>query len=70
MREDLFKIKHILDRDKMNSIEKLSNIISWEVSESLTKFLSVKNCVSKISLNNCGGYDIVILLKADTIKNL
>ena len=70
MKDSLNKIRDIINRDKFLDVQNLSNIISLEVSERLSKFMDINNCISKISVNDRGGFDVLVAIKVDSIKSL
>lgn len=68
MKDKLYRIKNLIERDKMLEAERLNKIISSEVSECLSKFININNCFSKISVGENGGLDVLIVVKANRVK--
>ena len=65
MKKDLFRTKQILTKDKLMDVSNLPNLISGEVSQVLSEFLIVDDCLTKVRVDENNKLEILIMLKTE-----
>lgn len=68
MHNDILRLKQIITRDKMMDISKLTKIVSEQVSDRLSEFFYIEDCLSSIKVLDKNELEIVVALKAKGVK--